>query len=354
MSGTSADGVDVALIRSDGETVFEFIHATTVPYGEGLRADLIHAATNNVPLEDVLQLEQRLTLVHAEACNALLTEANVENQEVGVLGFHGHTIRHDASKQITWQIGDGALLAARTGIPVVHDFRRADIAAGGQGAPLAPLFHQMLFAEQIAARGEIVILNLGGVANVTCPGPGDLIRASDTGPGCGLLDAWVKKHHGQPFDENGRLAAQGTVCESVVAEALTDPFFSQALPRSADRHQFAFPAIEPLSPADGAATLCAITVAAIEKCVGEMNRVPKAVYVCGGGAKNRVIMSMLGRSFENVHPAEAVGLRSDSLEAECFAWLAVRRLRELPTSIPETTGCRRPTVGGSVTLPAKS
>ncbi|MFK7821333.1 MAG: anhydro-N-acetylmuramic acid kinase, partial [Planctomycetaceae bacterium] len=256
---------------------------------------------------------------------------------------------HDPGAGLTLQIGDAALLASRTGIPVVHDFRRADIAAGGQGAPLVPLFHRMLFADQTEAHDKISVLNLGGVANLTCLSRDGGIRASDTGPGCGLLDQWVQRHLGQPFDEGGRLALQGTIVQSVVDTALADRFFSLPPPRSADRHQFAVPGIESVSPADGAATLCAITVGAIRDCLIAMECEPKALYVCGGGAKNVVLMEMLRAEFERIFEAERVGLRGDSLEAECFAWLAIRRFRGLATSLPETTGCERPVVGGSLT-----
>ena len=348
MSGTSADGVDVALVRTNGQNEFQFLGATTQAYPEELRARLLQAAIDDVSLVEVLDLEEQLTEQHARVCLELLSQLNVEVQDVDVIGFHGHTIRHLPERAMTWQLGNASLLAYRTGVTVVHDFRRADMAAGGEGAPLAPLFHQMLLQDRIVGEG-IAVLNLGGVANITWLSQDGTICAGDTGPGCGLLDMWSQEHIGEDFDKDGELAGSGNVINEVVQLALKDSFFDRVLPKSADRHQFVFAELDQLTPADGAATLCAITAQGVAKAFQQLRVRPSCVYVCGGGAKHPVLMDLLRKEFEEVRPISQIGLRVDSMEAECFAWLAVRSLRGLPTSAKETTGCERPVVGGSIT-----
>ena len=347
MSGTSADGVDAALVKTDGELQFEFLHAITVPYSDSLRRQLLDAARADMPLSDVLQLERDLTDAHVHACDDVLSQVNtITRQDVGVIGFHGHTIRHDGTRGLTWQLGDASFLSAKTCCRVVCDFRRRDMAAGGQGAPLAPLFHKMLLAEKSA---PTVVLNLGGVANVTWIGANGEILAGDTGPGCGLLDAWAKLHLGTAFDRDGGLARAGAPDLEVVNRAMRAPFFQASIPKSADRYDFDGLDLGRLSPSDGAATLCAITVAAVASTVRQLPDYPKSIWVAGGGSKHPVLMEMLRKELGPVQSIDAAGCRADSLEAECFAWLAVRRLRNLATSVPETTGCSHPTCGGSVT-----
>lgn len=345
MSGTSADGVDAALIRTDGEAMFEFLGAITLPYSDKLRAELIKIAKQDVPLERVMLVERELTQAHVLACEQLKNEF-APHRHVDVIGFHGHTIRHDAKRQLTWQIGDAALLSSRLKTTVVSDFRRADIAAGGEGAPLAPLFHRQLFA---TSDEVTMVLNLGGVANVTWIGHDGLIAAGDTGPGCGLLDEWAMRHLNEPFDRDGVLSQTGKVDHSIVSKILEHDFFRRPIPKSADRYEFCFVDVDALQPGDGAATLCAVTVAGVVSAVEGLPARPESIWVTGGGAKHPLLLSMLREQLGNVQPIEAAGFRSDSLEAECFAWLAVRRLRHLPTSLPETTGCKIATCGGAVT-----
>ncbi len=348
MSGTSADGVDAALIRTDGADEFEFIDALTVNYDTNFRTKLIQTARGrnetDDPLANVLELERQLTDVHIEACHQL--RRRYPGRPIELIGFHGHTLRHDPSRNFTRQIGDAARLSQACRIPVVSDFRRMDMAAGGQGAPLAPLFHQLLLHD---TEKPAVVLNLGGVANVTWLGRNDAILAGDTGPGCGLLDAWMQQRLGLPFDKDGVVAAAGSVHMDIVRTALQSPFFQLPMPKSADRFQFSVPSLDTLDTANGAATLCALTVGAVVQALGNVPATPQSVTVTGGGASHPVIMRMLAEHFANVSTAEATGLRGDSMEAECFAWLAVRRLRGLPTSLPETTGCRVPTCGGLLT-----
>ena len=345
MSGTSADGVDAALVSTDGEKGFEFHDFVSVPYQEDFRAELLEIAQRDVSIDRILLAEKLLTDCHVEACQRLLGEN--ASREIHIIGFHGHTIRHIPDQSVTCQIGDASRLAERTGISVVSDFRRRDLAAGGQGAPLAPLFHQLMMRDQ---RKPAMMINLGGVANITWVDENDNIVAGDAGPGCGLLDAWVLERTGEPFDVDGVHASKGLMDENAVARVRDHSFVRLPLPKSADRFQFDDLVPSEAGLEDGAATLCGITAEAIYQCTSRL-RPPLQVWVSGGGSKHPIMMRELKKRFPNVEPVESLGCRAVSLEAECFAWLAVRRLRGLPTSLPSTTGCSHPTSGGSITSP---
>ena len=346
MSGTSADGADVALIATDGDDAIEFFGGLTLPYDRELRSRVLEASQHDVPLLELARVERDVTIHHAEAVAELLRTLPHESEGTELIGFHGHTVRHVAREQICWQIGNPWLLAEKTGMRVVSDFRRHDVAVGGQGAPLVGMFHRALFAHEPR---PTVILNLGGVANVTWLGEKDEIIAGDTGPGCGLLDEWIEEMAGQPHDQDGRIAQKGKVDEGIVEAALAAPFFSKRLPRSADRFEFDHVDVSGLSVENGAATLCAVTVRAIVNAVKQMGKKPAVVWVTGGGVHHPVIMRMIGDSFGNVKNVRQMNLNPDTLEAECFAWLAVRHTKGLPLTIPETTGCRRAVCGGTIT-----
>ncbi|MFV1965075.1 MAG: anhydro-N-acetylmuramic acid kinase [Pirellulaceae bacterium] len=346
MSGTSADGVDAALVETDGGQQVRFIAARTRPYANRLRRALLEAAQGDVPLVDLLRLERELTLAHADLVAELRQSSADAAGPVDVIGFHGHTVRHLPAERLTLQIGDASLLAERAGVPVVADFRRRDLAAGGQGAPLAALFHRALLADQPK---PVMVLNLGGVANLTWIGRRGQIVAGDTGPGCGLLDAWVQGTVGQPYDRDGQLARGGSVDWPAVGRALEAPYFSRPLPKSADRYEFAFAAAADLSPADGAATLCAVTAEAVWRAARQLPEIAPVLWLTGGGAHHPVLVEMLERRFGTVGSVAQLGLRPDTMEAECFAWLAARRLRNWSLTQPSTTGCRRATCGGLLT-----
>lgn len=348
MSGTSADGVDAALVRTDGDTKYEFVDAITLAYDASLQGRLIEAAEHDIPLDQLLDLEQELTQWHVRACQQLLRKGGTPATSVQIIGFHGHTIRHDRRRRCTWQLGNASLLAAELHCDVVSDFRRRDIAQGGNGAPLVPLFHRCMFRDSLKL--PTLVLNLGGVANITYLDPDGPLLASDTGPGCGLLDALARRELGQACDRDGKLASGGRVHRAIVDAAMQQAFFTLDIPKSADRFEFRDIDLRNLSAADQAATLCALTVAGVKSVVDQLPRRPAATWVTGGGVRHPTLMSMLRAELGNVNPIEVAGFRSDSLEAECFAWLAVRRLRRLPTSLPETTGCDRPTCGGSISL----
>ncbi|TWT48830.1 anhydro-N-acetylmuramic acid kinase [Botrimarina hoheduenensis] len=346
MSGTSADGADAALLRTDGAGSIEFVGGLTLSYDEDLRSRLLEASQHDVPLTALLVLERDVTDHHAKAIEKLLKKYPQQGADAKVVGFHGHTIRHIPDERLTMQIGNPWQLSESVGLPVVADFRRGDIAAGGQGAPLAAMFHRALFASE---KLPVAVLNLGGVANVTWLGPDDALISGDTGPGCGLLDEWAQEMAGLPHDQDGKLALRGSVDDAVVAAALSAPFFARALPKAADRYDFDHVDVSMLSVEDGAATLCAVTARAVVEAIDRLPAKPGTLWVTGGGVHHPVIMQMLGEHFDSVHSVDERNLNSETLEAECFAWLAVRRLRGLPITAPETTGCREPRCGGAVT-----
>jgi anhydro-N-acetylmuramic acid kinase len=347
MSGTSADGVDAALLRTDGDTHIEFLGGLTRKYDRELRARLLEASQYDVSLTELLRLERDVTRWHADAVAELRDQLPAAGAEATVIGFHGHTVRHIPDEGLTMQIGNGWQLAEATRLRVVSDFRRNDIAHGGQGAPLASMFHQALFAGDPL---PVAVLNLGGVANVTWMGPDGALIAGDTGPGCGLLDEWAQEMAGLQHDKDGKLALAGKASDVIVAQALAAPFFARPLPKAADRYDFDHVDVSQLSVEDGAATLCAVTARAVIQAVKRLPTQPDTLWVTGGGVHHPVIMRMLGEHFPNVRAVDERGLSSDTLEAECFAWLAVRRLRELPLTMPATTGCKAPVCGGFVTI----
>ncbi len=346
MSGTSLDGLDAALIRSDGGARVETGARLTRPYDAAFRERLRGVLGEPGPAEETLgEIERELTLKHAEAVRDLLAEAGMTPAEVRVVGFHGHTIWHDPEAGRTRQIGDGARLATETGIDVVGDFRARDMAEGGQGAPLAPLYHAALAADLAK---PVAVLNLGGVGNVTWIGArGGEILAFDTGPANALIDDWVARHSGRPFDAGGELARAGRVDEAALAALLDHPYFALPPPKSLDRDAFDPAPVASFSPADGAATLTAFTAAAVARARDHLPAAPLRWLVTGGGRHNPVLMAALAaRLTAPVAPVEAVGWDGDALEAQAFAYLGLRALDGLSLSLPGTTGVARPVTGG--------
>ena len=354
MSGTSLDGLDAALIRSDGRARVEAGPRLTRSYDEAFRGRLRALLGEKGPVDE---LERELTLKHAEAVRELLAQADMAPAEVRVVGFHGHTLWHRPEAGRTRQIGDGALLAAETGIDVVCDFRARDMAEGGQGAPLAPLYHAALAA---ALPKPLVVLNLGGVGNLTWIGPGigpgtgpgtgpdaDRILAFDTGPGNALIDDWAARHTGRPVDLDGALARAGRVAEDALAELLDHPYFALPPPKSLDRGAFDPLPVAGLSAADGAATLTAFTAAAVARACDHLPAAPVRWLVTGGGRHNPALMAALAaRLAAPVAAVEEVGWDGDALEAQAFAYLGLRALDGLPLSLPGTTGVAHPVTGG--------
>jgi anhydro-N-acetylmuramic acid kinase len=348
MSGTSLDGIDVAFIETDGERRVVTGPAITISYDEALRRRLRGILGGTGPVAEV---ERELTLAHASAIATLAARHAVA--PLDLVGFHGHTILHRPEQGRTWQIGDGALLAQLTGIDVVCDFRSADVAAGGEGAPFVPLYHAALAA---GFDRPLAVLNLGGVGNVTWIGPGENeIIAFDTGPGNALIDDWALAHTGRAVDLGGALAAAGAVDEAHVARFLAHPYFARRPPKSLDRDEFAAFVPTTLGAADGAATLTAMTAAAAAVAARHFPAPARRWLVTGGGRRNPVLMAALAaRLGAPVEPVEQVGWDGDALEAQAFAYLAVRAVASLPLSLPGTTGVPRPTTGGRLFRAAQS
>ena len=345
MSGTSCDGVDAAVLETDGVDLVHAGEALSIDYRRDFRQRL-RSALGDATAAEALAAE--LTDRHADAVRALLTKAGVAPLDVTVVGFHGQTILHEPEKHRTLQIGDGERLARAIGIDVVNDLRSADMAAGGEGAPLAPLYHRAL---AISLEKPLAVLNLGGVGNVTWIGEDRAgamrLLAFDTGPGNALIDDWAMLHTGVPVDRDGRLAGAGQANASLLGRLLTNPYFSRPAPKSLDRDAFDASILEGLSAADGAATLVAFTAATVARGAQLFPEPVKRWLVSGGGRQNPAIMAELRRRLGTpVEPVEAVGWMGDQLEAQAFAYLAVRSLKGLPLSLPETTGVRRPTTGG--------
>ena len=346
MSGTSLDGVDAALVETDGEAQMRCGPALTIAYDKSLRERLRRALGGRSPVKAI---ERSLTIAHAEAVSVLLSRSGYTAKDIDLVGFHGQTIVHRPEDGVTWQIGDGPLLAQRTGIDVVADFRSADVAAGGQGAPFVPVFHRALAA---TLERPVAVLNIGGVANVTWVGAGgadgsDLL-AFDTGPGNALIDDWMLAHAGKPVDENGACAARGRVDAAALARLLSHAFFARRPPKSLDRNAFDPAPVEKLSAEDGAATLTRFTAEAAALARRHFPAPPRMWIVTGGGRRNPTLMAALREAMEGVpiRAAEDLGWDGDALEAQAFAYLAVRSRRGLPLSFPTTTGVRRPMEGG--------
>jgi anhydro-N-acetylmuramic acid kinase len=352
MSGTSLDGVDAALLETDGEELVRPGPGLTLPYAPQTRAllraalDEARAVAQGAPVpQSIREAERLLTEAHAEAVKALLEKTGLAAGQVGLLGFHGQTILHRPERRWTWQIGDGALLARLTGIDVVNDFRSADVKAGGQGAPLMPIYHAVL-ARRSGRPEPLVVVNIGGVAQVTYI-RGDLVLAFDTGPGNAPIDDWMHRHSGRPVDQDGAFAATGKVNGAALDAMLANPFFERTPPKSLDRMDFGMQAVDMLSPADGAATLTAFTAASLARAREHFPDAAETWIVSGGGRHNKTLMAMLkARVNAPVISAEEAGWDGDALEAHGFAYLAMRSKKGLPLSLPTTTGVRQPMTGG--------
>jgi anhydro-N-acetylmuramic acid kinase len=346
MSGTSLDGVDAAWLETDGISVTRTGMSVTLRYEASLRADLrrLLDIAPGLPPDDFFlrDVERRLTEDHCIA-------AGMIGQGTDIIGMHGQTLLHEPARHRSWQIGDAGLVARKFNLPVVHDFRAADVAAGGQGAPLVPLYHAAL-AQSL--RKPLAIVNIGGVANVTFLGPEGEILSCDTGPGNGPLDDLMLRHTGEAFDRDGMFAATGIVRQDRLTRLLSHPYFALPAPKSLDRLTFSGlieAAIHDLAPADAAATLTAFTVASIAN--APIPR-PLRVLVCGGGRHNNAIMAGLQQAFDvPVEKVEAAGWDGDMLEAQCFGFLAVRSRYNMPLSLPSTTGVPAPMTGGKWVTP---
>ena len=352
MSGTSLDGIDIALIETDGEAHVRVLGAASVVYSDDFRARLRQALADAPAIVArgdrpgcLTDVERELTVRQGAAVLRFMGDRSLQPSAIYVIGFHGQTVLHRPDVGLTVQLGDGSRLAQTTGVDVVHDLRAADCADGGQGAPLVPVYHRAL-ASRLRER-PVAFVNIGGVANVTWVGPDGSLLAFDTGPGNALLDDWMLQHTGVARDDDGKLAASGSVHEPSLHYYLSLPHFAKLPPKSLDRNAFPPEVVAELSPADGAATLTAFTAESIAKAREHFPEQPALWIISGGGRRNRTLMSAIAARVENaVVPAEALHFDGDNMEAEAWAYLAVRSLEGLPLTYPGTTGVEKATTGG--------
>jgi anhydro-N-acetylmuramic acid kinase len=355
ISGTSADGIDAALVRFEGDHC-ALVKGDTFRWDPALRARLVALGQGGdaTSLDELGALDVQVAEAFADAALRLIESARVSPRDVRAIGSHGQTIRHRpaAAHRFTWQIGDGNVIAERTGIDVVADFRRRDVAAGGQGAPLVPAFHAALLHDAREARA---VLNLGGIANFTLlPREGD-VRGFDTGPANALMDAWCERHHGTPFDAHGAFAASGRIDDALLERLATDPWFSLPPPKSSGREQFHLDWVATHvrgdeRPEDVQATLLDLTARTVADALRAHQPDTARVLVCGGGVHNPVLLARIAQRLPGVRveSTAAHGLDPDFVEAMAFAWLAREALAGRPGNLPAVTGARGPRVLGVV------
>ena len=352
MSGTSLDGIDAAYIETDGDSELSLGPFVTVPYISEFRTRLgqfIESAPDRGALPNESLLEVQLTDLHANAVRILLDEMKCSVDDIDLIGFHGQTIWHRPNQKQTWQMGNGNHLAAVLKIPVAFDFRTADIDAGGQGAPLAPVFHRVLTK---GTEYPTIIINIGGVANITWIGSASNLIAFDTGPGNGLIDDWVRLRCGSSMDENGALATRGEPRMDIVRQITASPFFDTPPPKSLDRLSFNLDRILPLDVEDGAATLVSLTADCIRRGLQHCPAQPKVLLVSGGGRCNPALMAAISKQTGlKVEPVESFGWNGDAIEAQAFAYMAARCLKSMPITFPGTTGVATSQCGGRIARP---
>lgn len=351
MSGTSLDGVDATLLLTDGQIIQRRGNFINLSYPETFRTKLRQGLTIAKKRKKKQRnyffknLESELTKYHAKAVSLCLQKNSLQSKDVDLVGFHGQTMFHAPKRKFSWQLGNGQYLAHLTKIDVVADFRTNDLHHGGQGAPLVPLYHQTLF-KNLSSKQPIAVVNIGGVSNVTWMWK-DHMLAFDCGPGNALLDDWIFKKNGLPFDKDGNIASSGQYEPNVLRKWLAHSYFDTPPPKSLDRNMYSINKLKKLSTEDGAATLSKFTIEAIAKAQDYFPEKTKLWIITGGGRHNLFLVNSLRRRLKvKVCPIESYGFNGDSIEAEAFAFLAVRSIKGLPLSIPSTTGVCRPVSGG--------
>jgi anhydro-N-acetylmuramic acid kinase len=357
MSGTSADGIDAALVRfDDGHAAPILLHARTHAWQPALRERLLALGqqASMLTLDEVGELDVRIGQAFAAAALATLREAGLTARDVAAIGSHGQTLRHhpDGDAPFTLQLGDAHVIAERCGIPVVADFRRRDVAAGGHGAPLVPAFHAATLHD---AGEDRAVLNLGGIANLTLLPARGTVRGFDTGPANGLMDAWCQRHVGTPCDIGGRFAAQGSIDGPLLARLLAEPWFAAPPPKSTGRDRFHLDWVEAAltgteAPADVQATLLALTAHSVAAALHAIQPGTRRVIACGGGVHNPMLMAALAEAMPEavIESSAGHGLDPDFVEAMAFAWLAREHLVGRPGNLPAVTGAAGPRVLGAL------
>jgi len=356
MSGTTFDGVDAALVQTDGHKIKKIGETHLVSYPEDFRNKIRHVISGTPSLREILELEDEITLFHCKTVQQLLKKSGLKQQDIDAVAFHGQTIYHDAKKSKTWQLANGSLMAKELGINVINDFRRRDIAQGGEGAPLVPFYH-LAISEKIPK--PVAFVNIGGVSNITFINQKDEMIAFDTGPGCALIDDWMYTRLKSPFDYNGETAASGVANKTKIDHLISNSkFFTQPPPKSLDRNEFSniFRKLSSLNTADGAATLTELTARSIHEAKKFLPEPPKMWIICGGGRKNKHLMNLLNNKYAikavNIDQVKfgSFSINGDFVEAQAFAFLAARSILKLPITLPSTTGTIQPASGGAFYL----
>lgn len=363
MTGTSLDGIDQAIIDTDGEAQLDLGPWSETPMPAQVRSVLEQAvkaalAWPRGAAEPAIFTEARRVLVdyHLQSADQFLQSNGLIFKDIDLMGVHGQTVLHERPQHglrgRTVQLFDGQAFADATGVTVVSDFRQADVAAGGEGAPLAPVYHRAL-VQKAGLELPVVVVNLGGVANITLIDEDTKLMALDTGPANGLMDQWMRRHDRGDYDHEGQIAASGRVDEDVVAAYMGHPYFAASAPKSLDRYDFTLERVQGLDLADGMATLSAFTLRSLLAGIEAVGARPKTVVLAGGGRHNRHLVSQIAAALApaQVIPAETLGWRGGALEAEAFAYMAARTLRGLPISFPGTTAVPEPMTGGVISSP---
>ena len=353
MSGTSMDGIDASIIKSDGNTECSIILDKYFEYKDEIHKKLINIRDKINKDDDLIayskdiqSLERELTLFHANIVNEIINKSKVE---FDLIGFHGQTIFHNPKKKITKQLGDGLLLSQMTKKLVVYDFRKNDIEKGGQGAPFAPIYHKLLakiFKEKGKIKLPIIILNIGGIANITSINENYEITGMDIGPGNCLIDKWVRANSKKNFDTNGDIARSGKIDKYILEQAIDNFFYNDSFKKkSLDTNDFDITFAKGLSLEDGAATITELTADVLSKKLSDK----KDIYICGGGRKNYFLIDSIQKKIKNkIFQIDKLGIDGSFIESQAFGYLAIRSYLKLPISFPETTGCKKPCTGGVV------
>ncbi len=352
MSGTSCDGIDASLVKTNGSDDFKPLYDLHIPYPSKLALEIKNLCSNadsQLNVEEA-KIERKLTMLHSDAAKKIMEKAGVSASEIKAIGFHGQTIYHNPKQAISLQIGDASLLSSMTAIDVIYNFRQADIEHGGQGAPLVPIFHQLLAQR---SNKPAAIINIGGVANITYIAEGYL-AAFDTGPGNALIDDAMQKFFGKNYDEDGAVAALGNVDMQIINQFLEHEYFTKAPPKSLDRNQFDFliKLLDGYNPQDIIANLTYATANTIVRSINSFSEKPKSVYLCGGGKKNKTLIKWIAEnsSESNIefHNKLPLDINPDYVESQAFAYLAARFFQKLPSSFPSTTGAEKEVICGQI------
>lgn len=359
MSGTSMNGVDAALCEFNEGRLQRILGAHTLPYPQKLRQRLLTIVQQQpaLPLDELTALDAEVAQVFAQAANEVLGKYTGDREKIRAIGSHGQTLFHapDRTPGTTLQIGDPNRIAALTGIATVADFRRRDLALGGQGAPLVPAFHHAQFSDAAEAR---VVINIGGIANITILPDGEAgVRGFDTGPGNGLMDEWAQEKLKQPHDDDGRWAASAEAEPALLQALLADAYFSRSPPKSTGRTEFGlkrcrqiFPGLDALDAARVQRSFCELTAHTIADAIRQHAPLARRVLVCGGGARNVFLLSRLQAQLRPIitEPTDALGLDAQWVEAAAFAWLAMRTMNGLPGNLPAVTGAKKSAILGGI------